>query len=177
MKDEKIKKYIEPLLHLFPIAAALSFAIPPLILNMYNPSLEEAWCNVQAFPSYCVSWRSVDIECTRGRDVNGLAGTVVAMAFGLGVIIVCLLLVVCKVCIAERQIVQRVNHIMSHLSHDAVNVSFKWQQHTIVVLVQAIAYVVAFSLSLVFIFIQLVGDGMVGLDWETVIKLQLFFQP
>jgi hypothetical protein len=177
MKDEKIKKYVEPLLHLIPITVALSAAIPPLIMNMYNPSLEDAWCSVRAFPSYCVSWRPVDIECTRGIDVKGLSATMAVMAFGLGVIIICLLLVVCKVCMTERQIVQRVNHIMSHLSHDAVNVSFKWQQHTIVVLVQAIAYVVAFSLSLVFIFIQLVGDGMVGLDWETVIKLQLFFQP
>lgn len=180
MKEVRIKRYVEPFLHLFPIAMALSFAIPPLIWKMYNASLEDAWCNVQPYPSYCVSWRPVDIECERGKDVNGLSGTMIAMAFGLSVLIVCLMLVVCKVCVAERVEKQRVwhiEHIMSHLSDGTITQSRNWPHHTtVMVLVQAISYVVAFFLSQMFIFLLLIGrPQLVGLDWETAIKLQLFF--
>jgi hypothetical protein len=113
--------------------------------------------------------------------VKGLSGTLIAMAFGLSVMIVCLMLVVCKVCVAERvekQRARRVELIMSHLSDDTITQSRNWPHHTTVVLVQAISYVVAFFLSQMFIFLLLIGrPQLVGLDWETAIKLQLFFQP
>jgi hypothetical protein len=67
---------------------------------------------------------------------------------------------------------------MSHLSYNAKKLSHNRKQHTKVVLVQAIVYVLAFVLSQIFLVFLLVGyPGIWGLGWETTIKLQLFFQP
>ncbi len=49
MRDDRIVKYFEPLLHLFPILVGLGIAVPPLLFieedMVYKPSLN-TWCSI-----------------------------------------------------------------------------------------------------------------------------------
>ena len=44
MKERNVRKYVKPILHLFPWTIGFSTAIPPLVKDLYNPSTLEAWC-------------------------------------------------------------------------------------------------------------------------------------
>lgn len=49
MREELIVRRIEPFLHILPLAAGLGTAIPPLFMEMYNPTGTEIFYNL---PSY-----------------------------------------------------------------------------------------------------------------------------
>ena len=48
IKEEKISKFIEPILHLIPMSVGLGVAIPPLVHGLYNPTTWDAWCSIAA---------------------------------------------------------------------------------------------------------------------------------
>ena len=43
MEEDKIKRRVEPFLHLFPLFCGVVLAVPPLPLQLYNPVSFDAW--------------------------------------------------------------------------------------------------------------------------------------
>ena len=43
MEEEKIKRRVEPFLHLIPLFCGFALAVPPLVLQLYNPVSFDAW--------------------------------------------------------------------------------------------------------------------------------------
>jgi hypothetical protein len=66
MRENKVKKYIEPILHICPLLAmGLSMAIYPLFYDLYNPAITTfAWCSFLPYPEECAGYQYVD--CVRG---------------------------------------------------------------------------------------------------------------
>ena len=61
----KIRRCIEPLLHIVPILIGLSFSIPPVILKLYNYNADYGMCILSPYPAECLNQDS-EVECIKG---------------------------------------------------------------------------------------------------------------
>jgi hypothetical protein len=196
MKEERIRKRVEPFLHALPIAIGLGVAVPSLFLELYNPSQHDPWCTSYPYPSNCTSGfgqAEPETECIRGVDSQKSA-TVFLMT-GIGtlfvVILVSLVLVLWRVYSTERELRKMYRKLLEktsghHPKYPKVALAFdgtrdastvavtdiiKSQNNTKVVFYQALAYILAFVLTLIFPILNLTGSKNLPL------LLKLIFMP
>mmetsp|Transcript_6927 Transcript_6927/g.13063 ORF Transcript_6927/g.13063 Transcript_6927/m.13063 type:complete len:319 (-) Transcript_6927:734-1690(-) len=66
MSENRIRKRVEPFLHVFPVTICLALALIPLPFDLYNPSMiAYAWCGAVPYPYECYLYPD-EIECIRG---------------------------------------------------------------------------------------------------------------
>jgi hypothetical protein len=150
MKQRNIQKYVEPIIHGLPILCSLLYAIPPLILDMYNPGITSyAWCAPLPYPDECLYH---DVDCVRGSPeaMNFLMTLLTFLIFtDFSIILTSLVLVIWKVSSKERllrKLTLFVNKRMNH--HSDLAAVVKKHNFTKVVAFQALAYILALLLSL-----------------------------
>lgn len=98
MKEARVKTYVEPILHIWPIGIAFLSAILPLFYDMYNPGNSTfAWCAGLPYPEECTYDESV--ECLRGSSkAMGVLrkGLVVLIVFDFSLIFITMVMVIAK---------------------------------------------------------------------------------
>jgi hypothetical protein len=148
MRERNIKRYVEPLLHGLPILAGLSFSVPPLFFDMYNPGISAyAWCGAVPYPDECTVYDV--IECIRGsakmkKVLVYLMSVSVISVFAF--ITVSLVLVVVKVIQTDRVILQ-ISKLYRDRGHPEMEKVLKRHKNTKVVIIQAFSYIAAFLLG------------------------------
>lgn len=182
MKEKRIRKYVEPILHLFPIAMGLASAVPPLFRKMYNPTRTCAWCNVRA-----LGCDGEKMQCYRGSPTvqqNAsffIIGTISAVFI---IIVTSLLLVVRSVVQTEREMrFMRAVHArvfrnlkVNDAPHQETTMDNIRKEHqtTKVILVQALAYISACLVTLFFVLVSPVkSGGAIACFWCENVKLAL----
>ena len=148
MEEKHIKRFVEPLLHIAPLALGLALAIPPLIHGFYNATDWDAWCTIAD---------SENIEVDQDRTINLKMTNIDALKTNscisfVGVICACIVLIVWRVFRVERAL----NNPIFKRRSDLYNKVTKSLQNTRVVLVQAMAYLLSFSITLGIILIRAV---------------------
>ena len=169
MREKNIRRYVEPVLHSIPIAIGLGCAVPSLFFEMYNPAVSDAaWCGAIPYPAEC---RMPDVECIRGtRDLAEFASVLISVLILLDfvVIIISLFWTVWTVIQTdailtrltsehERRADESSSNSNSNSGLERVMTNHK---NTKVILVQALAYIAAFTLSLISPLI--IGTGAVA---------------
>lgn len=148
MKEKNIEKYLEPIIHCLPIVFGLGFAVPPLFLEMYNPTISSfAWCGFWVYPSECLNYD--ERECIRGnRDllVVALYMFFVLIPLNFVIIVVSLLLVVHKVIQTDRTLTAMTILYKETADEEIQNIRLK-NGRSKAVLVQAISYISSFLLA------------------------------
>jgi len=99
MKEENIRKYVQPVILILPLIVGFAIAAPPLFYELYNPPIHlgAAWCIATTYPTF----NCQDDTCIRGkRSMNDLMSTLLKRISIVGALIVAvsLALVVCTVC-------------------------------------------------------------------------------
>ena len=70
MTTKKIKKYVEPLIHLLSISISLLLALPPVFQGNYNTSFNQPFCMPAPKPWFCDNDDNNGVECVRGGEIN-----------------------------------------------------------------------------------------------------------
>jgi len=99
MSEEKVKKNVEPFLHIIPSGIAVAMATQFFITDMYNPAQGCSWCSVSTLPYNCDE-SDTSPRCERGsRKVFEILQTEYTILFGIQIvtIFVCLSLACWKV--------------------------------------------------------------------------------
>jgi len=183
MREKHIQKYVEPVLHGFPIAIGLALALPPLFYEMYNPGITAyPWCGPFPYPDECAVLNNV--ECIRGsaqlRDIVQfiIPATILLLLL---IIIVPLVLVIYKIIQTDR-ILDQIPKVYENGGNGDLNHVIEKHRSTKAALIQAISYIVSFLLGFIPPFI--ISLGMIDSKTEqgkiaTVIlsKLYIFFIP
>jgi hypothetical protein len=150
MRESNIKKYVEPFLHGLPILLGLSFSVPPLFFDMYNPGISAyAWCGPVAYPDECVVYEGV--ECIRGnRKMREFMQIVIAVVIIYVFILIffSLGMVIWKVIQTDRLISRLANMCRDRGNGNMLKVLEK-HTNTKAVVIQAISYIFAFLLGVV----------------------------
>jgi hypothetical protein len=152
MTEAKITRYLEPILHLIPITIGLGMAISPLLLDMYNPSIGTLFCTIVAYPPPCT--RIGGSECLRGsKQAHDVYSIIISwlMIVAFGIIMLSLLLVIVTTIITDRAIAMLTNLIYRCPEIQQLNIR---QQQSKVIVIQALAYVIGFILTLLFPFMS-----------------------
>jgi len=87
MKEENIRKYIQPFILIVPIFFGFALALPPLFYELYNPPshLGAAWCIATTYPTI----NCTDDTCIRGKQsVQEYGVTLVKATSGMGAILI-----------------------------------------------------------------------------------------
>ncbi len=191
MTEKKIKKYVEPFLHIVPLTVALSVALVPIFFDAYNPTGFEAWCTI--FQSkYDARFRTT---------IQTLVSVAIGMMLSLIIVMFSFIIwrvfkirrildsVVRNTNIGEQsRYQQRDNDDISYddnsesnnqdeqiSDHDGMSRIQACQQNTKVVVVQALAYITAFLISLICPFIRSLIIQQSHLLWLT--RLQIVLMP
>ena len=143
MSDAKIRKFVEPVLHLVPLALGLVIAVIPLFQKRYNPTGWESWCTIVT-----IGCSSSEPECWRGYYDGGNDSVRIASVVGIGsliiVVVVSLLMVIFKVFMLDRRLAS-----MSRFNPEFHGIESN-NDNAKVVTIQASAYIFALVLALVF---------------------------
>jgi len=150
MREQKIRRYVEPIIHGLPVLVGLSYAVPPLFLEMYNPGITSyAWCAPLPYPDECVYQ---DVQCVRGspKAMNFLMMMLrcfIPTVFS--IIVVSMVLIIWKVTSQER-LLHKMNLAVCNKMNYCSNIEYVVKRHsfTKVVAYQATAYILALLLSL-----------------------------
>jgi len=160
MRERNIKKYVEPILHGIPLLAGLSFSLPPLFYDMYNPSVSAyAWCGPVPYPNECSVYTN-DVECIRGdarmAKVVGVIIVVVILCV-FCIIVLSLGLVIWKVVQTDKMI-EQISKLYKNCGHgrDMTKIVEK-HRNTKAVVIQAVSYITAFLLGVLPPFLLVVG--------------------
>ena len=178
MKEVNIKKYIEVvLLHGFPISSGLLSAVLPLFYDMYNPSIANvSWCFAQSYPLEC-EWRE-SVDCIRGAaSMTATYAQIGAILLFFTVIVISLLSVNIKVRQTDR-IIKSISKSYTH--HPSYKDIVKRHNNSKVILIQSLAYVLTFLLTLLLPMLRgaiFFLDGRGPKVASTYDKLMLFMLP
>ena len=174
MKEKKIIKYVEPFLHLIPLIVAFYWTISAFIVNAYGATGYEAWCTVSA--------SNYDLEAELAIKKEVESSFKFAFIIGFFLILLCFLLIVCSVIKTERElkpltgIVQgRKGHRQKKTSQNIPKLYRVTESHrnTKVILVQALAYIVSFSISLGTPLLR----SLIMYEGPWIIRLQIVLMP
>jgi len=160
ISETKVKKKFEPWLHIVPIFTSLSFSIPPIFMEMYNPGFSLSWCTIRAHPNYCN-----DPDCVRGspKYAQVLRRYTAAILFSDFFVIIVLLTLVCRKVYKQnsqlnqyikQQEKEQIETSSVEMTNDNVTTDNNAQviasrfQMTKVVVLHSVAYVAAFSITL-----------------------------
>ncbi len=163
MREKTIKRYVEPFLHFLPLVVGLGMAIPPLFHDMYNPSSAALFCTINAFPALCTNPDVRNSLCIRGtKELNDNYSLIMKwMILGAWVIITAsLLLILIRTIMEDRSIKLMLRMYRSPLLAGV----FARHQNSKVIVVQALAYILGFILTLVFPFMRRTGRQFRYLD-------------
>ncbi len=149
--DEKIKKCIEPLMHFASILLALPGPVMGLYGELLNPYPYSSWCTLHNIPYYCKLADDDAASCiVRGRpgilrEICVLY-TVVLLMLAFILQILFFVLTVNAVYMQERYIkrVMRDMRRFGNTSERMLATSRRRHSHTKVLLVQGVAYLIAF---------------------------------
>jgi hypothetical protein len=145
MKEQTIKKYVEPFIHGIPILAGLTPSLSFLFDQMYNPQFGNSlpytsWCTPSGYPMNCGDDEN-DQECIRGFNASKLllVTTGVISAY-------CLFIMVASLTMVLRKVIQTKNILHGSRSKISSNIQDFTEKHTNtkVVFLQALFYVAAF---------------------------------
>jgi len=174
MKERNLRKYVEPALHLIPIALGLGTAVPPLFLEMYNPSPSDRWCTLIPYPPVCFL---PAFDCIRRSSLHAFEiyriETICLIAIDTAIIIVSLALVLWRTVTTDRDIAL----LKREHTNETSGPLRDRQQHSKVILIQALAYIAACVLTTTFTTLKLLGNQSVVIDVlrSTFSPLQGFF--
>jgi hypothetical protein len=164
MKELKIKRCVEPILHIIPFSIGLTIAVPPLQHGLYNPTNWDAWCTI-ALPEKNEDYNSpsgYDDLIRNYTNYDSLIAILISILFV--VIFLCLGSIVYKIALVQRQLYKQ-NLRIRRRSQALEQVALS-HKNTKVIAIQALAYIVAFLLSLSFLFVRAVTK-------ETVLTIRL----
>ena len=184
----RYKRRFELVSHLVPIIVALSIAIYPLPLQMYNLTEGSAWCTIKEYPYYCVThdFAQNRPQCVRGRE--GIEDTVVRVIAGfltidLVFISACLILVCIKVYTQKRQLDAYIRQTEATNTTDSRFIDSKLLElksrntMTRTVTLQSVAYVVALFLAYILPIMNAVNLIPPKPEYQIYKKMSLVFQP
>lgn len=161
LRPMKIRRYIEPLLHIVPILIGLSFSIPPVMLKLYNHDADYGMCILSPYPAECLSLDS-EVECIRGdpREYTIIATILISwLGLNLFSIIINLLLVLGKMKMKERELkLERLlRQSMKNRSSQNDNAASK---DTNTIAKQVFGYMAAFLLTHIVLLFSFMDVGM-----------------
>ena len=99
-KEEWLRRYIEPIIHIVSIFLPLITGIVALHLDFINPlSATIGWCWFSDYPNNCSKEEEEGVQCARGENYSTYGQIVMMGTFGICwiCIIVSLCIIVCKV--------------------------------------------------------------------------------
>jgi hypothetical protein len=179
MQENNIKKYVEPVLHGFPIVTSLALSLYFLWNNLYNPQMGHtlpftSWCAPSGYPLYCGGENE---ECIRGFDVSKIALITTGVTSGY-----CLLTIVISLTMVLRKVILTENMLYhGSLAQVLQNIQEFREKHTNtkVVFVQATFYVVAFLMSVSPSFIRVIAHEYDATEQvlENLFLVSLLFLP
>jgi len=151
MSERKIKKRVEPFLHVFPVVICLVLASIPIPFQLYNPSMiAMAWCGPLPYPYECYLYPN-EIECIRG-DPKLMKLTYLTIstcsALLISLIVILLSLVIKNIIQMDRMLrqlsdqCQTTNSALARLQ-EALN----FQRNSKAAIVQAVSYISTVLLS------------------------------
>jgi hypothetical protein len=150
MRESNIKRYVEPFLHGLPILAGLSFSVPPLFYDMYNPGISVyAWCGPVTYPNECSVYE--DVECIRGNPrmikvIRILISVFILYVFC--IIFISLGMVIWKV-IQTDQMIEQISKLYDKRGHKDMTKVLEKHRNTKAVVIQAFSYILAFLLGVI----------------------------
>jgi hypothetical protein len=158
MCERDIKKYVEPIIHGYPVVIGLLLAVPPLFYKMYNPGITAyPWCGPFPYPDECAVLDGV--ECIRGsahmRDIIQVILPVTIALLSV-IIVVPLVLVIYKVIQTDR-LLDRISKVYRKHGNVEMNKVLEKHHNTKAVLIQASSYVSAFLVGAIPPFIISLG--------------------
>ncbi len=173
MKDKIIRRYVEPIFHLFALTVVLVPGIQLLISDDFNPTDWGGWCTVMHMcaNSYDYNESAETPLCYRGSTEQSSTTSVVlvtSISSFLVIIIVSLLLVFLKVYFTERQLAEGARQYAAIFQHHdqaqaALNRLKDQHKMTKVIGIQAVAYIGALFITLLFPFLSVMGNmGLLG---------------
>lgn len=163
MKEGKITKYFEIFLHGFPLCFGLGGAIPPFFLGWYRRTAWEAWCTI------VVSQEIQDI-------LSILTLSYISTLMGLTLIFLSLIIWrVVSTEIAMTQTIYSKKGVERQLLRRSQQIqrTEKTHQNTKVILIQALAYIFSFMLTLLMPFLR----GVISKEADWVVRLQIILLP
>jgi len=146
LQEKHIKKYVEPIIHGLPILLGLSFSVPPLFYEMYNPGISAfSWCGSVVYPIECYDNRRIDcIRGTRRMTELGARTVSVAMCCVFSIALLALCMVIFKV-IQNDWIILK---LPSENNYNHIDKILDVHRNTKAALIQAFSYIVAMLLVL-----------------------------
>lgn len=189
MREDKVKKFIEPFLHIWPIAMGLSMAIYPLFFDLYNPAITTfAWCSFLPYPEECAAYG--DIECVRGNGEAFMLFKLLVMAFMIVdflIVVVMMVMVIIKAIqtnhilkLMYKNLQQRNDTPMWHQQVEFRQQAMLRQNNTNATVVHALSYIFALMIVLSLPLLLLAGAIPHDGSWQRrvrVDKAMLFFMP
>uniref|UniRef100_A0A7S3PU89 Uncharacterized protein n=1 Tax=Chaetoceros debilis TaxID=122233 RepID=A0A7S3PU89_9STRA len=183
MDERKIRKIVEPVLHGFPLAVGLSMSIPPLFQDNYNPSEWEAWC--VPHPIIC-DMDAPGFPCIRGNFSAGNTHVVIILRASIAalfiIIVTSLMMVAVRVITTNRDFKMMAKiHEKMHPGNGLRKQGFSIEtireknDTTRTVLIQAMVYLLAVTITLIFPIIQMLHLHAEGSLWPN--YLELIFMP
>jgi len=150
MKERNIKKYVEPILHGFPLLAGLSHSVPPFFYELYNPGIKAyPWCGPYPYPDEC--FVTENVTCIRGSlraakvfeifFVMTVSYLFITITFSLG-------MVIWKVVLMDRMMM-KISKLSDEHNHRGVELMLEKHRNTKAVLIQAFSYIVALLLGVI----------------------------
>jgi len=150
MRELKIKKYVEPILHGFPLVLGLGLAIPPLFFELYNPDITAfPSCQIIPYPGSCMTHV---VDCIRGDpEVMAKMLPVLYLIIPLDLIIIFISMVlVIRAVIRTDRLLKTVTAVFVDSENINIQQEVERQRRTKASLLQAVSYVLAFALTLLF---------------------------
>mmetsp|Transcript_25393 Transcript_25393/g.38815 ORF Transcript_25393/g.38815 Transcript_25393/m.38815 type:complete len:575 (+) Transcript_25393:331-2055(+) len=106
MSEKRIHRFVEPVFHAVAILFGLVSAIPPLFLELYNPSDSTyAWCGITTYPHQCTTWD--DVDCVRGNGIivkKTMVAYLIFVLIDVSIIVISLALVIRKVFYKDKKL-------------------------------------------------------------------------
>jgi hypothetical protein len=183
MKEKNIRKYILPIIYGVPLVSGFGFAITLLFAGSYNPPTDFMlgyWCVGTVYPAGCTG---KDDSCIRGNyDVIQKARIVMSFVIVLGMLIMVTSLVLVvnsrfrvhrltqKIVKAAEKDGASTRILMASSPKDKLE---RVQKDTNAILLQSVAYIVAFMSGIIWVLLS--GDGR-EMNMTT-FKFGLFFVP
>jgi len=153
MKEHKIRRKVEPFLHLIAIGYGLGLGITPIFYELYNGTEFESWCSIYV------------LECSNGTSVRGSQYHSDFLILWAGITVISLLLIMI---VSFALVIRRAWFIEKELSRlfrtstlrdDAAKSHLNsLNQNTYILLKQAMAYFIAFLITVASIPLYAVFD-------------------
>jgi hypothetical protein len=118
MQEKRIIRFVEPLLHIASLGLGLTFSVPPLFSDLYNPSDWEAWCTSIPVGCFENDEEQDQVRCFRGyKDHERTLEKFLIFSFGvlLSIIVISFTVIIVRVIHDDR--VLNSHHSLRHKLH------------------------------------------------------------